>query len=56
MTIAPTNSSVTLLSAIVSDQTEFLLLINFVYLSLQSIIIKTTGKTLMRQMMLNQKF
>jgi len=37
-------SSLTLLSAIVSDQTQFLLLINFVLLSLQPVIIKTIGK------------
>jgi len=56
MMIAPTNSSLTLLSAIVSDQTELLLLISFVLLSLQPVIIKTIGKTLMKQMMLKQKF
>ncbi|RMX45070.1 hypothetical protein pdam_00023637 [Pocillopora damicornis] len=55
MTTAPMYSSLILLSAIVSDQTQFLLLINFVLLSLQPIIIKTIGKTLMKQVMLNQK-
>ena len=37
-------SSLTLLSAIASDQTQFLLLINFVLLSLQPVIIKTIRK------------
>jgi len=44
MMIALTYSSQTLLSAMVSDQTQFLLLINFVLLSLQPIIIKTIRK------------
>ena len=44
MMIALTYSSQKLLSAMVSDQTQFLLLINFVLLSLQPIIIKTIRK------------
>ena len=44
MMIALTYSSQTLSSAMVSDQTRFLLLINFVLLSLQPIIIKTIRK------------
>jgi len=44
MMIALTYSSQTLLSAMVSDQTQFLVLINFVLLSLQPIIIKTIRK------------
>ena len=44
MMIALTYSSLTLLSAMVSDQIQFLLLINFVLLSLQPIIFKTIRK------------
>ena len=44
MTIALTYSSPTLLSTMISDQSHFLLLVNFVLLSLQPIIIKTIGK------------
>ena len=56
MTTAPMYSSLILLSTIVSDQTQFLLLIYFVLQSLQPIIIRTIGKTLMKQVMLIQKF